>query len=78
MDTYKSSPARLARLFYRGRERWKQRAIEKQHRVRALLVKVLDLRASRDQWKARARSAESELEQLNQTIASLSEKKTSV
>lgn len=73
MEEYKSQESRLVRLFHSGRERWKQRALEKQKRVRSLEVNVRDLRSSRDRWKDRARRAEAELKRLHQ--ASSSEKK---
>ena len=43
MEEFKSPTSRLARLFRKGRDNWKQRALEKQKRVRALEVKVRDL-----------------------------------
>ena len=75
MESYKTPASRLARLFHSGRERWKQRALEKQKQVRSLAVNVRDLRASRDHWKERARTAEAELKKLQQAAAA-SEKKT--
>lgn len=51
---YKSSPARLVRLFRKSRDNWKQRAARKQERLRALEVKVRDLTNSRDYWKNQA------------------------
>lgn len=75
MTEYKSSPSRLARLFHSGRERWKQRALEKQQQMRALEVTVRDLRTSRDQWKERARKAEAELRVLSASHSSPSAKK---
>lgn len=61
MKDYKSSIARLARLFKKGRDMWKQRALEKQARIKSLEIKVRDLSKSRDQWKSRAKVAESQL-----------------
>ena len=75
MKAFKSSSSRLARLFYNGREQWKQRAKQKQKRLRSLEVNVRDLRSSRDQWKERARQAEAKLEEFQQELASSSEKK---
>jgi predicted nucleic acid-binding Zn-ribbon protein len=76
MESYKSPASRLARLFHSGRERWKQRALEKQKQVRSLEVKVRDLGSSRDHWKERARNAEAELKALQKASASASRKKT--
>jgi hypothetical protein len=52
---FKSSPARLARLFRRSRDTWKQRAADKQRALKKLRITVRDLTASRDHWKATAR-----------------------
>jgi hypothetical protein len=64
---FKSSPARLARLFRRSRDTWKRRAAEKQRALKKLRITVRDLADSRDRWKAIAR-------QQSQTIADWREK----
>lgn len=61
----KSSTSRLARLFRAGRDNWKQRALEKQKKLRALEIKVRDLSASREYWKNRAFAAEQGVPQEN-------------
>jgi arginyl-tRNA--protein-N-Asp/Glu arginylyltransferase len=61
---FKSSPARLARLFRRSRDTWKRRAADKQRALKKLRITVRDLTDSRDRWKAVAR-------QQSQTIATL-------
>jgi len=58
MSEFKSPPSRLARLFRAGRDNWKEKALEKQKRLRALEIKVRDLLASREYWKKRAMAAE--------------------
>ena len=68
MKDFKSSASRLARLFHASRDRWKQRAAEKQKKLRALEIKVRDLSESRDQWKQRARSAQQELRDLKAQV----------
>src|SRR4051812_4409328 len=52
---FKSSPARLSRLFRHSRDNWRQRAADKQRAVKKLRITVLDLCESRDHWKAVAR-----------------------
>src|SRR3954464_9462552 len=52
---FKSSPARLVRLFRRSRDIWKQRAADKQRALKNLRITVRDLAESRDHWKAVAR-----------------------
>jgi len=61
MQEFKSPSSRLARLFRKGRDNWKLRALEKQKKLRALEIKVRDLSTSRDYWKNRAKIAEEEL-----------------
>ena len=61
---YKSAPTRLARLFESSRDRWKQRAAQKQRTIRAQRVTIRDLKGSRDYWKAHALEAARELTQL--------------
>lgn len=67
MQKYKSSTSRLVRLFHNSREQWKQRAADKQKKLRALETKVRDLSTSREQWKRRAHSAEEALRELKAT-----------
>ena len=49
---YKSTPARLARLFRRSRDIWKRRAADKQRALKKLRITARDLGDSRDHWKA--------------------------
>ncbi|MEB3213068.1 MAG: hypothetical protein VKL39_17080 [Leptolyngbyaceae bacterium] len=58
---YKSSTQRLATLFKRGRDLWKQRARDKQKKLRAQAIRIRDLETSRDLWKRRAQQAEQQL-----------------
>ncbi len=43
MKGYKSSETRLLYLFKDGREKWKERALSKQKKLRAMDIKVRDL-----------------------------------
>ena len=52
---FKSTPARLARVFRRSRDTWKRRAADKQRALKKLRITARDLTASRDHWKAIAR-----------------------
>lgn len=72
---FKSPASRLARLFRAGRDNWKQRALEKQKKLRALEIKVRDLSASREYWKNRAIAAEQGLPQGNGEAERTEEKK---
>jgi hypothetical protein len=65
MKEFKSPVTRLARLFKQGRDNWKEKALEKQEKMRSLEIKVRDLSNSRANWKARAIAAEKKLRSLN-------------
>jgi hypothetical protein len=65
MQEFKSPVTRLARLFKKGRDNWKEKALEKQAVVRSLEIKVRDLTNSRENWKARALAAEKKLRSRN-------------
>lgn len=58
---YKSSTKRLASLFKRSRDLWKQRAADKQRKLRAQEIRIRDLEKSRELWKHRAKTAEQTL-----------------
>jgi len=68
MVGYKSSPSRLARLFEKSREAWKEKALERQKRLRALDVRVRDLTKSRDKWKRKAKELEERVKQLEKEV----------
>jgi hypothetical protein len=61
---YKSTAARLARLFRRSRDNWKQRAAQKQRTVKKLRITIRDVSDSRDHWKGIARRQAEEIAQL--------------
>jgi len=61
MKGYKSPVSRLARLFKKSRDVWKERAIQKQKKVRELEIKVRDLNRSRERWKEKAKEAQQEV-----------------
>ena len=65
MQEFKSPVTRLARLFQKGRDNWREKALEKQTKMRSLEIKIRDLSNSRSNWKARALAAEKELKSLN-------------
>ena len=71
MEGFKSSESRLARLFLKSREHWKQNAASKQKKLRALEVKVRDLSISRDCWKTKAKEAQEEVRQLRIELSEL-------
>ncbi len=60
-EEFKSPVSRLARLFQKGRDSWKEKALDRQKKVRALEIKVRDLSVSREHWKQRALVAESQI-----------------
>ncbi len=58
MKVHKCTPRRLARFFENSRDKWKERAAKYYKKIRALQIKVRDLKHSRDYWKERAKGAE--------------------
>lgn len=61
---FKSPPTRLARLFRRSRDLWKERAADKQHTIKRLRITVRDLTQSRDHWRARAQQLQQQVRTL--------------
>lgn len=70
---FKSSSSRLARVFRRSRDTWKQRAADKQRALKKLRITVRDLSDSRDRWKAIARQRSQEIAVLRAQLAQPSE-----
>jgi len=64
MKGFKSPVSRLALLFRKSRDRWKERIIEKQKKIRYLEVKVRDLSKSRDKWKQEAKDLKQEISRI--------------
>jgi hypothetical protein len=61
---FKCPPARLARLFRKSRDAWKQRAADKQRSLKKMRITVRDLTLSRDRWRATARQQAAQLGEL--------------
>lgn len=74
MKGFKSEDSRLVRLFQQSREQWKQRAADKQQKLRAMEIKVRDLSASREHWKKRAMLAIEQQRQLEKELETLKKK----
>lgn len=74
MKGFKSEDSRLVRLFQQSREQWKQRAQDKQQKLRAMEIKVRDLSASREHWKKRAMLAIEQQRQLEKELETLKKK----
>lgn len=68
IDGYKSSIQRLAKLFKQSRDMWKERALEKQKKLRSQAIRIRDLETSRDRWKHRAQEAEAALRQAPEEV----------
>lgn len=68
IEGYKSSVQRLAKLFRQSRDMWKERALEKQKKLRTQAIRIRDLEKSRDQWKTRAQLAEAALRQTHREV----------
>lgn len=66
IDEYCSSPERLASWFLESRNSWKERALQKQQKLRAAQIKIRDLEKSRSDWKKKAKEAESKRKETEQ------------
>ena len=71
LKEFLSSPRKLATVFRKGRDAWKDRAQEQQHRAKALDGKVRDLVRSRDRWKAESKKLKQQLRELEQAPRSV-------
>jgi len=69
LKDYKISVHRLANYFKKSRDNWKNRAAEKQQKIRALLVKIRDLSNSRDKWKQKANELQQKINQQSEKNA---------
>lgn len=58
---YKTPLKKLAKFFENSRNKWKERAAEKQKRIEYLEQKIRDLEISREKWKNLAKSTRNEL-----------------
>ena len=70
---YRSPTKKLMRFFENSRDKWKKKCLDARRRVKLLLTKVADLKASRERWKKEAKQRRSEIAQLR---AELQEQKT--
>ena len=62
------SSSRLARYFKGSRDNWKNKALEKQKKLRAFEQKIRDLEKSREQWKSKAKKAEKKSKELEREL----------
>ena len=74
MKGYQSSETRLVYLFKDGREKWKERALSKQKKLRAMEIKVRVLSLSRDKWKEKALELEAGLKEKEEELEELKKK----
>ncbi|MDJ0573665.1 MAG: hypothetical protein QNJ65_00680 [Xenococcaceae cyanobacterium MO_234.B1] len=74
MKGYKSSETRLVYLFKDGREKWKERALSKQKKLRTMEIKVRDLSLSRDKWKEKALELEASLKEKEEELEEVKKK----
>ncbi len=74
MKGYKSSETRLVYLFKDGREKWKERALSKQKKLRAMEIKVRDISLSREKWKQKVLKLEASLKEKEFIIEEIKKK----
>lgn len=68
--SYRSPWRVLARAFEKSRDRWKDKYMAVQERVKALRTEVRDLRRSRVRWQAKAEALQRQLDQLRAKMPS--------
>ena len=71
MKGYKTADTRLVNLFKDAREKWKQRALLKQKKLRAMEIKVRDISLSREKWKEKALKLEASLKEKEAEIEAI-------
>ncbi len=74
MKGYKTTDTRLVNLFKDAREKWRQRALSKQKKLRAMDIKVRDLALTREKWKEKAKQLEASLQEKELEIEELKKK----
>jgi len=52
-DQYRSPQHKLVHFFHRSRDQWRDRARDYHDQLREMKVRIRDLEASRDHWRAR-------------------------
>jgi septal ring factor EnvC (AmiA/AmiB activator) len=62
--SYRSPWRVLARAFEKSRDRWKEKSMALQGRIKAFRTEVRDLRRSRDRWQAKAEALRRRLDEL--------------
>ena len=55
INKYRSSESRLASWFLESRDKWKQKALNKQKQLRQAGIKIRDLQQSRENWKTKTK-----------------------
>jgi hypothetical protein len=65
---YRSPTGKLLRFFVGSRDGWKAKCQASKRKVKALTNDVVALRKSREHWKERARTQQSQIEQLKREL----------
>ena len=66
MKDYSSTSEKLASWFLESRNSWKERALQKQQKLRAAQIKIRDLERSRESWKKKAKETQQKLKETEQ------------
>lgn len=77
MDNYSSSPERLASWFWESRNKWKQKALNKQKQLRKAGIKIRDLQKSREEWKTKTQECRAKIKELEEENKLLQKKRKS-
>ncbi len=68
LDSFQTPPRILIPKLVRSRDGWKRRAGERKTRIKAQTIRIRDLEHSRALWKARARQAEAQRDDLQEQL----------
>lgn len=74
MKEYKSSYSRLAKLFEKSRDRWKERSNKKQKLLKYQEIKIRDIEQSREKWKNKSKNYQVELDKVRTELEELKKK----
>lgn len=78
MKEYKSSYSRLAKLFEKSRDRWKDRSKRKQKQLKYQAIKIRDIEQSREKWKNKSKNYQVELNKVRTELEEFKKKRSKI
>jgi uncharacterized protein YdaU (DUF1376 family) len=68
VKTYRSPKYKLLEFFEKSRDRWKEKAVRRNARIKRLMNRVDGLEESRRKWKEKAKAQQAEIAQLKREL----------